>query len=467
MTLAACVAMTACASAREFNGVRVARGSKGRAMEAATVAQRSAGSIGVVVTDNGRGLGFVVDPAGYMLTNRHVVEDADYIEMVQFPGLDPAPEYTQVEIVYIDPVRDLALLRIASDEPLPYLRLATREKTPVSDYVSERDEVVLLSREVDPDEVDELDEDPGLLVHTGRVERLEVYNAGVGRGPYLGVSARIERGQSGGPVLDRWGRAVGVVTWTWKDQKGGFAIPISEVARMIANRPKLETSSEQRSRAEDRARDYIAALGTASVDDLRRLTSPSLAREVRGETVDVLLDRVFEGALQGFIGTLEDLLADGARGKVDPFEAFEVVVEGTGSDASMRRLGVEDSMSSDAVVAFFYEIGSAYMAARWYGDYGQRDALMVALQQVHSLDTARNIVLAETLDQLVGLRAEVANIEVVDGFYAPQAIATVNVGRGKQIRMKMKLEWGDWYVVGIDRTGGAGFEPRSVGVQSG
>ena len=44
---------------------------------------------------------------------------ADYIEMVSFPGLDPAPEYTQVEIVYIDPVRDLALLRVVSDAPLP------------------------------------------------------------------------------------------------------------------------------------------------------------------------------------------------------------------------------------------------------------------------------------------------------------------------------------------------------------
>ena len=465
MALVASLAASGCASGRNLNGVRLAKGSKGRALEASDVAERSAASVGVVITDAGRGLGFVVDPSGYMLTNRHVVEDADYIEMVQFPGLDPAPEFSQVEIVYIDPVRDLALLKIQTEDPLPYLRLATRERAPVSDYVTESDEVVLLSREVDPDLAEKLDEDPGLLVHTGRVERLEVYNARVGPGPFLGVSARIEQGQSGGPVLDRWGRAVGVVTWTWKDQKGGFAIPISEAARMLADRPKLETSGEQRLRAEDRARDYIAALGTASVDDLRRLTSPSLAREVRGETVDVLLERAVEGALQGFLASLEDLMAEGAQGRVDPFEAFEVVVEGTGSAASMRKLGVQGAMSSDAVVAFFYEIGSAYMAARWFGDYGQRDALMVALQRVHSLDTARNIVLAQSLADFVGLRAEVADIEVVDGFYGAQAIATVDIGRGKQVRMKMRLEWGDWYVVGLEPGASGGFQPRSVGVQ--
>lgn len=445
----------ACASAHELNGVRVLEGAKRRSLEPGAVAERSVGAVGVVVTDTGRGLGFVIDPGGYMITNRHVVEDADYIEMVSFPGLDPAPEFTQVEIIYIDPVRDLALLHIASDEPLPYLALATGKRAPASHYVAERDAVVLLSREVGPEEAAELEQDPGLLAHTGRVERLEVYNPTVGPGPYLGVSAQIEQGQSGGPVLDRFGRAVGVVTWTWKDQKGGFAIPISEAARMLAERPKLVTSGEQQLRAEDRLKSYLAALGTGSGDELRRLTSPSRAREVRGATVDVLLERSAEGTiLRSFLIAIDELLAEAARGGDDPTPMFEGMVEHTSTDAFMRKLGVEGSMSRHAVVTFFYELGSAYMAARWYGDADRHEALMLAVQRVHSLEAARNITVLTTIDETIhdlgGVRAVVERVEVHAGFYTPQAVATVDVGEGKKLSVQMRLEWGDWYVVSIE-----------------
>jgi S1-C subfamily serine protease len=454
-----------CASSHDINGVRVSQGARARSFDATKVAERAAGAVGVVVTDTGRGLGFVVDPSGYMITNRHVVEDADYIEMVHFPGLEPAPEFTSVEIVYIDPVRDLALLRLASEEPLPFIHLATDKRAPVSDYVTERDAVVLLSREVDPDEAAALEQDPGLLAHTGRVERLEVYNPSVGPGPYLGVTAKIEQGQSGGPVLDRFGRVVGVVTWTWKDQKGGFAIPISEAARMLAERPRLQTSGEQRERAEDRAKSYLAALGTASVEELRRLTSPSRAREVRDATVDVLLERSVEGpVLRSFLVGVDELLVEAAQRDDDPFPSFERMVERTGSEAFMRRLGVAGSMSKDAVVAFFYEIGSAYMAARWFGEYDRREALMVAVQRVHSLDAARNITLLETVDQLAGVRAEVERVEVKSGFYAPQAVATVDIGHGKKLAVNMRLEWGDWYVVDVEHLDSPGV--HRLGVQS-
>ncbi|PRQ06041.1 S1 family peptidase [Enhygromyxa salina] len=456
----------ACASAQELNGVRVLEGAKRRSYEPGAVAERSVGAIGVVITDTGRGLGFVIDPGGYMITNRHVVEDADYIDMVSFPGLDPAPEFTQVEIVYIDPVRDLALLRIESDEPLPYLALATGKRAPASHYVAERDAVVLLSREVGPEEAAELEHDPGLLAHTGRVERLEVYNPTVGPGPYLGVSAQIEQGQSGGPVLDRFGRAVGVVTWTWKDQKGGFAIPISEAARMLAERPKLGTSGEQQQRAEDRVKAYVAALGAGSGGELRRLTSPSRAREVRGETVDVLLERSIEGTvLQSFVTSIDELLVEAARGGNDPTPMFEGMVDHTSSDAFMRKLGVEGSMSKHAVVTFFYELGSAYMAARWHGNYDRHDALMLAVQRVHSLEAARSITVLTTIEALAGLRAVVERVEVRPGFYTPQAVATVDVGEGKKISVQMRLEWGDWYVVSIEGSG----EPvrlHPAGVQS-
>lgn len=456
-----------CATPRDLGGVRVSEGARGRSFDAASVAERSAAAVGVVVTNNGRGLGFVVDPNGYMLTNRHVVEDADYIEMVSFPGLEPAPEYTQVEIVYIDPVRDLALLRLISAEDLPYLRLATGRRVPVSDYVDERDDVVLLSREIDPEELEELDEDPGMLAHTGQIERLEVYNPNVGPGPFLGVTAQIEQGQSGGPVLDRWGRAVGVVTWTWKGQKGGFAIPISEAARMLAERPRLDSSEQQRARAEERVRGYLAALGTGSVEELRRLTSPSLAREVRGRTVEVLLERSADRSiLQGFVVALDETLADAAAEHDDPFAMLDAMVEHTASDEFMRSLGVEGDLSKDTVLIFFHEIGSTYMAARWFGQADRREALLAAFRRVHSLDAARSIALADTLGHLAGVQARIERLEVTPGVYSPKAVATVDIGRGRTIAVQMRLEWGDWYVSEVQIADVGGPKMKAHGVQS-
>lgn len=448
-----------CAGAHHLNGVRVSQGAKGRSLNPKNVAARAAGAVGVVITDTGRGLGFVIDPSGYMITNRHVVEDADYIEMVSFPGLDPAPEYHDVEIVYIDPVRDLALLRLdTSGEALPYLQLATGKRAPVSDYVTERDAVVLLSRDIGPKEAKELAHDPGLLAHTGRVERLEVYNPTVGPGPFLGVSAQIVQGQSGGPVLDRWGRAVGVVTWTWKDQKGGFAIPISEAARMLAERPSLTTGAEQQSRAEDRAKSYLAALGAGSSEALCRLTSPSRAREVRGNTVDVLIEQSTDRSLlQTFLVAIDELLVNSARNQADPFPEFVRMVQYTGSDEFMRKLGVDGQMSKDAVVTFFYEIGTAYISARVFGDYDRRGALMLAFQRVHSLDAARSITVVDIIDHLGGVRATVERVDVTPGTYAPRAVATVDIGKGRRIAVQMRLEWGDWYVsdVQVVDAGGA------------
>lgn len=437
---------TGCAAGRDLGGVRVAEGPKARSFAPEVVADRSAASVGVVITDQGRGMGFVIDSAGYMITNRHVVEDADHIEKVQFPGLDGVPEYSMVEVVYIDPQRDLALLHIDTDETLPALGLATRKRTPVSDYVGEREGVVILSREVDPDDAATMDEDPGLLAHTGAVERLEVYNPNVGPGSFVGVTARIQQGQSGGPVLDHHGRVIGVVTWTWRDQKGGFAIPIAEAVRMLDERPELESELDQRARAESRALEYLAALGTGSVDELARLTSPSHAREIRGRTIDVLIERSSErSVLQGFLAAIDELVADRMVSE-PPLATLESMVAHTGSDEVMRRLGVSGTISRDAVQAFFYEIGSTYMAARWFGNYGQREALLVAVQHVYSLDTARSMALVDIVERLAGVRSNIERIDVSPSLGAPKAVITADIGKGGRIAVQMRMEWGDWYV---------------------
>jgi hypothetical protein len=168
---------------------------------------------------------------------------------------------------------------------------------------------------------------------------------------------------------------------------------------------------------------------------------------VRGETVDVLIEHSTDRSLlQTFVVAIDELLADAARSDADPFPEFQRMVEHTGSDEFMRKLGVDGRMSKDAVVTFFYEIGTAYISARVFGDYDRSGALLVAFQRVHSLDAARSIALLDIIDHLAGVRATVERVDVTPGTYAPNAVATVDIGMGRRIAVQMRLEWGDWYV---------------------
>ncbi|HEY8376703.1 MAG TPA: serine protease, partial [Nannocystis sp.] len=216
---------------RTIGEVELERGRAGRALNDLEIARKGAASVGVVSTDVGRGLAFVVDPDGYMITNRHVIEDADHIEEVIFPALRPQRSFAAVRIVYIDPSRDLALIKLDVDEPLPALDLAVVTPAPVESYLRTDDRVLLLAR---PGEEDGVDADTGLIARTGSVRELQVYNPAVGPGAFFGLTQAVRRGQSGGPVLDRYGRVVGVVSWTWKHRVGGYAIPIGEAAQMLA-----------------------------------------------------------------------------------------------------------------------------------------------------------------------------------------------------------------------------------------
>jgi serine protease Do len=210
-----------CGHRADYNGVELSEVPLTRSLDRAAQLRASTAAVAIVETDVGRGMAFVVDPDGYLITARHVVEDADHVESMIFPSRDPNRRYESVEVVYIDPVVDVALLRVHTRERLPYLPVATEKIEPVSRYVSVSDPVVLLERQ--PDSID-----PGLRVRRGFVRKLRGFNPAAGPNAFVGVSNDVAQGQSGGPVLDRDGRAVGNVTWTWRDRAGGYAIPFSD-----------------------------------------------------------------------------------------------------------------------------------------------------------------------------------------------------------------------------------------------
>jgi len=86
-------------------------------------------------SQNGRvskslGSGFVVDADGYIVTNNHVIEDADLIE-VTFPNGDTY----EAELLGRDPATDIALLKIEAGKPMPFVKFGDSDNAEVGEWV--------------------------------------------------------------------------------------------------------------------------------------------------------------------------------------------------------------------------------------------------------------------------------------------------------------------------------------------
>lgn len=470
--LALALALPGCASGRSgrsVGGVTLRHGDGGQELSDLAVAQKGAAAVGVLSTDVGRGLAFVVDPSGYLLTNRHVVEDADYIDKLSFPALQPARSFTSVRVVYIDPLRDLALIKVEVDQPLPYLALAAGSPRPVASYLQRDDRVLLLTR-VAEDSPQGRDgrgngSKAGFVARTGKVRELEVFNQAVGPGAFFGLTQNVKRGMSGGPVLDRHGRAVGVVSWTWKHRVGGYAIPIAEAAQMLAERPQLDTRAQQAARADERARDFVAAVHGGKLEVARRMLSPTYARKIRSYTMRTIAEQMpGEGKLpvQQFVAALEDVVLSQPPGaETLPFAAVQDVVLRTGTSSFMRALGVDELLSKEQVISFFFEFAQAYVSARFFADIEADAAMDAALARLQTVDAARTFAFAEVAQRLnTGDDITVEKIAMIPGEYAPQAVVHLRVApkaaaapAPQRMVLQLRLEWGDWYVAELQSVG--------------
>jgi len=457
LALGVAVVATAGCSAhiKQYGGVSVAGTPLPRGMTHDELVRRSAGAVAVVETDVGRGMGFVIDPSGFLITNRHVIEDASHVTAVRFPALDPPREYESVEVIYIDSKRDLALLQVNAPEPLPRLPLATQRAVPRRRYLDLRDPVFVFHAA--------LEGDGDLLAHTGEVSDLAAYNRAAGPGSFVGVTMSVRQGQSGGPVVDRHGRAIGILTWTWKDKVGAYAIPIDEAAKMLAERPQLGSRSEHQDRAAERSREFLVALGRGDVEDARRLTSPSHARHMREESMREILGTLnedSESAFEGFLGALDALLERPDRVR---FAQMRNIVARTGTPTFRDAMRIESSVENGQVLSLFFELGQAYLSARSIDGKSKAEALGFALRRLQTIDAARTFALAQAIDELAGREIEIESVDLVPGAYSPRAVISLRVnvldpatGRSElvpaRVLLHMRLEWGDWYVAAVGPT---------------
>ena len=153
------------------------------------------------------GSGFIIDKAGYVVTNNHVIEDADQIKV----KLKDEREFNAA-IVGRDPNTDIALLKIESDQNFTTVQLGDSDALQVGQWVVAIGSPFGLEQTVTA----------GIVSAKGRV---------IGSGPYddfIQTDASINPGNSGGPLLNMLGEVVGINTAIVASGQGiGFAIPIN------------------------------------------------------------------------------------------------------------------------------------------------------------------------------------------------------------------------------------------------
>ncbi len=162
------------------------------------------------------GSGFVIDPNGLVVTNNHVVEDADEVTVTFSDG-----ETLDAEILGRDPKTDLALLQVKADRQLPFVRFGDSDALRVGDWVMAIGNPFGLGGTVTAGIVSARDRD-------------------INAGPYdafIQTDASINRGNSGGPLFNMAGEVMGVNTAIISPTGGsigiGFSIPATTATSVI------------------------------------------------------------------------------------------------------------------------------------------------------------------------------------------------------------------------------------------
>jgi len=161
------------------------------------------------------GSGFIVDASGLVVTNNHVIEGADEINVILHDNTS-----IRAELLGTDTRTDLAVLRIKTDKPLPALQWGNSDDAQVGDWVLAIGNPFGLGGTVTA----------GIVSARGRDIRQGLYD------DFIQTDAAINRGNSGGPLFNLQGQVIGINTAIYSPTGGsigiGFAIP-ANLARNI------------------------------------------------------------------------------------------------------------------------------------------------------------------------------------------------------------------------------------------
>jgi len=166
------------------------------------------------------GSGVIVDPKGYILTNRHVVENADRIRVKFMDDPEGAPGH-EATVVGTDPETDIAVIKVNVDRPLPAAKIGNSEGMQVGDWVLAIGSPFGLQETVTA----------GIISAKGRdiVPQRQFQS-------FLQTDAAINPGNSGGPLVNMNGEVIGINTAILTETQGyqgvGFAMPSNTVVQV-------------------------------------------------------------------------------------------------------------------------------------------------------------------------------------------------------------------------------------------
>ncbi len=177
----------------------------------------------------GVGSGVIISEDGYVMTNHHVVvgQDGDYADEIRIRLADDR-EFVP-EIIGSDEKTDVAVLRITADEPLKAIKITDSDRLRVGDIVFAIG---------NPMEIG-FTATKGIISATGRHFQGRILGPGSYEN-FIQTDASINLGNSGGALVDAWGRLIGINTAIVSRSGGsigiGFAIPVNmalSVARSL------------------------------------------------------------------------------------------------------------------------------------------------------------------------------------------------------------------------------------------
>jgi serine protease Do len=162
------------------------------------------------------GSGFIIDPSGYIVTNNHVIDEADEITVILHDDSE-----LKAEIVGRDKKMDLALLKVKTDKKLPFVAWGDSDSAKVGEWI------VAIGN-------------PFGLGGTLTAGIISARARDINAGPYddfIQTDASINRGNSGGPMFNTKGEVIGINTAIFSPSGGsigiGFAIPSNSAKPVI------------------------------------------------------------------------------------------------------------------------------------------------------------------------------------------------------------------------------------------
>lgn len=224
------------------------------------------------------GSGFVISEDGYVVTNNHVIEGADEITIEFFSGQELI-----AKVIGTDPNTDIALLKVETNSPLPFVSFGDSDAARVGDWV------IAMGNPLGQ----------GFSVSAGIVSARNRALSGT-YDDYIQTDAAINRGNSGGPLFNMDGAVIGVNTAILSPNGGsigiGFSMASNVVTRVV---DQLKEFGETRRgwlgvRIQDVTQDVADAMGLEKATGALITDVPDGPAKNAGlETGDVILS--FDG----------------------------------------------------------------------------------------------------------------------------------------------------------------------------